>query len=303
MLRLAFAAIVLVLRASASAQSPREPIIDMHLHAISLNHFGSYPPPWALPDLRIASSPEDLRERTFAELRRHNVVKAAISGPLNLVQSWRALDPDRFLAGIIISGDMDANRLRQLQELHKTGQLQILGEFGPQYCGRSPGDPAYDGLFALAEEMDLPIGLHMGIGPPRTEADCCPMFRVAAGDPLLVEEVIVRRPRIRLYIMHAGWPHLDHTVALMQVYTQVYADLSVINWFIPRAEFHSYLKRLVDAGLGNRLMYGSDQMLWPEAITKGIEAINSAPFLTAAQKRDILYNNAARFLRLQLQPP
>jgi len=30
----------------------------------------------------------------------------------------------------------------------------------------------------------------------------------------------------------------------------------------------------------------------------GIEAIESADFLTAAQKRDILYNNAARFLRL-----
>jgi hypothetical protein len=37
-------------------------------------------------------------------------------------------------------------------------------------------------------------------------------------------------------------------------------------------------------------MYGSDQMLWPEAITRGIDAINSAPFLTAAQKRDIQYN-------------
>jgi uncharacterized protein len=33
-------------------------------------------------------------------------------------------------------------------------------------------------------------------------------------------------------------------------------------------------------------------------IGKAIEAIEQAPFLTEEQKRDILYNNAARFLRL-----
>ena len=44
-------------------------------------------------------------------------------------------------------------------------------------------------------------------------------------------------------------------------------------------------------------MFGSDQMTWPGLIEYGIEAIESAPFLTTAQKRDILYNNAARFLR------
>jgi hypothetical protein len=39
-------------------------------------------------------------------------------------------------------------------------------------------------------------------------------------------------------------------------------------------------------------------MVWPEAIDLSIEAINSADFLTPEQKRDIFYNNAARFLRL-----
>ena len=54
----------------------------------------------------------------------------------------------------------------------------------------------------------------------------------------------------------------------------------------------------MDAGLGKRLMFGSDQMQWPEAIDDAVEAIESAPFLTEEQKRDIFYNNAARFLRL-----
>lgn len=39
-------------------------------------------------------------------------------------------------------------------------------------------------------------------------------------------------------------------------------------------------------------------MVWPQAITVALRTIMDAPFLTAHQKRDILYNNAARFLRL-----
>ena len=45
-------------------------------------------------------------------------------------------------------------------------------------------------------------------------------------------------------------------------------------------------------------MFGSDQMNWPKAIDFAVESITSAPFLSDEQKRDILYNNAARFLRL-----
>jgi predicted TIM-barrel fold metal-dependent hydrolase len=45
-------------------------------------------------------------------------------------------------------------------------------------------------------------------------------------------------------------------------------------------------------------MFGSDQMIWPGIIEPAIKVIEDAPFLTSAQKRDIFYNNAARFLRL-----
>ena len=45
-------------------------------------------------------------------------------------------------------------------------------------------------------------------------------------------------------------------------------------------------------------MFGSDQMVWPKVIGMAIDGIESASFLTQEQKRDIFYNNAARFLRL-----
>ena len=79
---------------------------------------------------------------------------------------------------------------------------------------------------------------------------------------------------------------------------QVYVDIGVINWAIPRKEFHYYLRRLVEAGFGKRIMFGSDDMVWPEVIGRAIEGVNSATFLTPEQKGDIFYNNAAEFFRL-----
>jgi predicted TIM-barrel fold metal-dependent hydrolase len=113
-----------------------------------------------------------------------------------------------------------------------------------------------------------------------------------------LEEALVRHPRLRVWIMHAGWPMLDDLLAVLWTHPQVYVDLGVIIFALPRAELYRYLRVIVEAGFGSRVMFGSDQMVWPETIERGIRTIEEAPFLSEQQKRDILYNNAARFLRL-----
>jgi uncharacterized protein len=98
--------------------------------------------------------------------------------------------------------------------------------------------------------------------------------------------------------MHYGSPLVDEMIAMLFSYPNLYVDIACNDWGNPRAQFYDHLRRLVEAGFAKRIMWGSDQMVWPWAIDIAIEAIEQAPFLTAEQKRDIFYNNAARFLRL-----
>ena len=98
--------------------------------------------------------------------------------------------------------------------------------------------------------------------------------------------------------MHAGWPMIDDLLAVLWAHPQLHVEVGVIVWALPRAEFYRYLQRIVEAGFGSRVMFGSDQMVWPGVIERSIRVIEEAPFLNERQKRDILYNNAARFLRL-----
>ena len=114
----------------------------------------------------------------------------------------------------------------------------------------------------------------------------------------MLEDVLRRHPKLRIYVMHYASPLVDEMIAMMFTHPNLYVDVACNNWSFPRAQFHDALERMVDAGFEKRILFGSDQMYWPDAIGEGIKAIETAPFLDAGQKRDILYNNAARFLRL-----
>ena len=286
--------------AFAQRGTHRLAIIDMHMHAHPANRFGKARLPNPVTGRPSASTTDDALLRAALEaMDHHHIVKAFASSYLDSVERWRVAAPERIVGGAQIDVGIPMPDVARLRRDFAAGRLGFMGEIGAQYLGLTPSDPVLEPYFALAEEFDIPVGIHTGISSPNTPYECCPKFRVALGNPLLLEEPLIRHPKMRLYLMHAGYPYLQETVALMSVYPQVYADLSAIDWIIPGADFHAYLQALMRAGLGKRLMFGSDQMIWPEAIGMAIDGIESARFLTPAQKRDIFYNNAVRFLRLK----
>lgn len=285
--------------AQRKVQRPKPPIIDMHLHAFGFDEFGNPPPPNEITGKRpTARTDKEALEATLSALKRYNITKAVASGPLEDVLRWREAAPDRIIGGAYVGPRNALPELSLLRNEFVAGRLAVMGELGLQYRGLSPSDLIMEPYFALAEELDIPVGIHTGLGDSGTPYSCCPKFRVTLGNPMQLEELLIRHPKLRVYIMHAGWPYQRETIAIMYMYPQVYADLAVINWVIPREEFHEYLKGLMRAGMGKRLMFGSDQMVWPDAIGLAIQGIESAKFLTVEQKRDIFYNNAARFLKL-----
>jgi uncharacterized protein len=281
------------------AQERLPPIIDMHMHAdLPPGDVPAGAPAICRPEPCRATgsatgSHAETLQKTLEAMDRYNIVKGFVSGlDLDLVQKWVAAAPDRFIAAPFILKPGHPNP-QLLRREYAAGRLSGMGEIATQLAGLPPNDPALEPYFALAAEFDVPVLVHtLGIGPE------LPGFRSAAGNPLLLEEVLVRHPKLRIYVENAGYPFRGEMVAMMTQYPQLYADVSTISWVLPRTAFYEYLEALVKAGLGQRLMFGSDQMRWPEKIGEAIRTIEEAPFLSEEQKRDIFYNNAARFLRL-----
>jgi predicted TIM-barrel fold metal-dependent hydrolase len=226
---------------------------------------------------------------------RYNIVLGIASGDLETVDQLRKAAPERIWAGP--SSGIPGLDIEKLRALYKSGRLRIMGEVTAQYRGLSPSDSILDPYFALADSLDVPVCIHTGMSFPGI-TQSSPKFRVSLGNPLLLEEMLNRHPRLRVWLAHMGWPFLEETIGILNVYPQVYVDTSAMDWLWPREGFISYLSELIKSGFAKRIMFGSDQMTWPDAIGIAVEAIDKADFLSAEQNRDILYNNAARFLRL-----
>jgi len=277
-------------------------IIDMHVHAYggegsaTSAYFGSeYTNPLTGNTITASLGPEEHLKETFDAFDALGIVKAMVSPGTPLgVAAFHAHDPDRVLVGHNID-DLDIEAARSAYE---RGLLDVIGEVTLQYAGVAPDDPRVGTIFGLAAELDVPVGYHMlPGGPPGRAAMGMTKMRGAHGNPLLLEDHLERYPSVRLYVMHAAWPMVSELLALLYAYPQVSVDIGVIAWSQPRAEFHSYLRRLVDAGHTDRIMFGSDQMVWPQMIAVSVETVEEAPFLSEVQKQAIFHDNAATFLR------
>lgn len=323
-----FALAGIVVAAGAAPTSAEEPatydgpVIDMHLHAYTAD--GNGPPGTPLcPELsefawdgqgswiehfgaKVLSRPcpkpiagsltdEALRDETIAEMRRLKV-RGLLGGSEERVADWMQAAPDLFWPARHLNPQRDPETTPEsLAADFAAGEIVAIAEITGQYSGIMVDDPRMEPFWSMAEREGLPVGVHIGLGPPGA-VHMYPSFR--AQSPSHLADVLGKHPKLRIFVMHGGYPYIDDLKALLWVHPDLMIDIAVLQFALPRAEFHAFLAELVRAGFGDRIMFGSDQMNWPGAIGLGIEAVNEADYLTYDQKKAILHDNAARFLRL-----
>ncbi|MEQ6166412.1 MULTISPECIES: amidohydrolase family protein [unclassified Ekhidna] len=276
----------------AFAQSYTGPIIDMHLHDYTQeNHYAVPAKDGIMPPLNVA----DFRAEVMRYIDKYNIVKAMVSPAEGLMD----LDKNNvFIPGHMV--EQPPNDTVAFKELIISGEMKVFGEIGAIYGGYTLSDPAFEPYLDICERYDIPVAVHTGGGPQEITFRCCPNFRLKLGDPLEIEDVIVKHPKLRIYMMHAGEVFYENALRLMSMYPKLYADLGVLLWVdvMPMDYAERFLIKAKQYGLIDQVMFGSDQMVWPHAIEKSINTLNGYDFLTLADKQKIFYSNAERFLRL-----
>ena len=279
-----------LLATSLAAQTPSttttdlpDRLIDMHVHA------------WQSPPQTASFKQSLLDAFTTFHLDR-----AVVSGPA--AGAAAELAPGRLLVG---AADGAGSRLPSAAEFATSVQhhrIAVLGELDEAWDGEPLTATRLERYFSVAETSGTPVAVFTGVAPPRT-LERFPNYRVQLGRPTAIEPVLARHPRLRVYLMQAGWPFLEDTMAFMHVHPDIYADIGNLsaNPAIPRDEFHAYLGALMRAGLGKRLMFGSglDITEWAAGIGSMVKSIEDAPFLSPSDRSDIFFANASRFLNLR----
>jgi len=274
------------------------PVIDMHVHGTN-------------------TTPADLINR----MKALNIRFAFVANLAPEVSLWNsAMSPAQYLPSLTFpcpegvapfvdrpcwEGSQEFPDTNWLRTQLRAGNIKGFGELVPELLGISPDDTRLEPYWQLAEEFDIPVAIHMGPGPPAAAYGLTPAttklkaFRMAVGDPILLEDVLLRHKKLRLVVMHAGWPFLDSMLAMLYAHPNLYVDVGGLQTesMVPRASYYRHLRSLVEGGFSKRIVFGSD---FPNQVEIGIRAIEGADFLSPDQKSDILCNNAARFLRLDL---
>ena len=270
--------------AQAVAARPQR-LIDVHLHV------------WdPLPVER------SFRDSLLTAFDAYHLERAVASGDLAQVRALAAFDSGRVLAGVSYGPGIALPSPDVLRDEFRTGRLAVFGEVDAAWLGEPLDSPHLAPYWELSEGAQVPVAVFTGLAPAGTSArPCCARYRATAARLQDVEEVIVRHPKLRMYLLQAGWPYRAETVALLQTYPELYAELGNVvgNPAIPREEFLDYLRALMRAGFGKRLMFGSglSAQEWGTKVGPMIDAIQAAPFLSEDERADIFYRNAERFLR------
>ena len=281
--------VVITLLGISSLEAQDRKIIDVHMHSLQLDMLP------AKMDTMIGyerpASAKALRNQTIDQLQRFNITKAVTSGNAERLSELKKASPNRIIRSQWIPWDIKGDSLQayldSLSTWYEQGRFQVIGEVLTQYSGIAPSDSILDPLWSFAEREGIPVGIHINDLPIT-----CPDAFSNGCTPLPMKEVLAEHPDLKLYIMHGGYPHLQDMVDLMESYPQVYVGAT---FHLKKGEQYRYLKGLIDAGFGDRIMFGSDQMLWPEQIGDFVNLIQNAGFLSEKQKQDIFYDNAARF--------
>jgi predicted TIM-barrel fold metal-dependent hydrolase len=127
-----------------------------------------------------------------------------------------------------------------------------------------PTDTRAMRVYALAEELEMPVLIHPG--SPFTEQS-----KMEFGRPVLLDEVARTFPRLRIIIAQMGHPWVDETICLLGKHQHVFTDISGML----RRPWQAY-NALVSAyqyGVMDKLLFGSD---FPyTSATECIEALYS----------------------------
>jgi len=148
-------------------------------------------------------------------------------------------------------------------------------------------DKAFYPCYTAAQELDVPIIIHTG-----------PALIIGAQikhvQPLMVDEVAVDFPDLKIICAHMGGHHYMDVHNLLVRHPNVYDDLS----FWP---LHPYYKdmipwNLLEKTVPDKILLGSDYPAG-QTLTEAVEAVRSLP-ISEVFMRKILGENAARLLGL-----
>ena len=154
--------------------------------------------------------------------------------------------------------------------------------FHPLSFGLAPNDRRFYPLYAKCNELDIAVGMQVGHSAEVLPSD--------VGRPMLVDDVAIDFPNLRINLSHTGWPWVDEWCSMLWRHPNVYGDISA---YFPKSLDERQV-RFMDSSRGrNKVLFGTNGL----GLAKCVEQFREMDIKDETKQR-VLHDNAVEFLQL-----
>src|ERR1019366_8093455 len=151
------------------------------------------------------------------------------------------------------------------ETLDEIVRLKLRGvKLGPIYQNIHPADPRMMKVYQFCQAHQLPIMIHQGTTFVRTGP-----LKYAL--PILLDDVAVEFPELRMIIAHLGHPWIADTLVLIRKHPHLYSDISALHY--RPWQFYNALIMAKEYAVLDKLLFGSVRKSYPGQARKVMSAI------------------------------
>ena len=224
-------------------------------------------------------------------LRAHH---SGLRVPNDYIATYAASHPEK----VIGFGAIDPAVDPIYETLDEIVRLKLRGvKLGPIYQNIHPADPRMMRVYQFCQAHQLPVMIHQGTTFVRTGP-----LKYAL--PILLDDVAVEFPELRMIIAHLGHPWIADTLVLIRKHPHLYSDISALNY--RPWQFYNALIMAKEYGVLDKILFGSDYpFTTPEAQIHGLRNINhfaegtNLPRLSGEEIERLIYSPTLTCLGLE----
>ncbi|WP_431188603.1 amidohydrolase family protein [Arthrobacter crystallopoietes] len=282
--------------------------VDMHVHIeaddhghtdmpdefreAAQKHFGASHEPW-----KVDAIAAYYRERKMAAVI-FSVDHESVTGhppiPNRDIAAQAAQHPDVLIPFASIDPARGEEGLREARVLVEEHGVKGF-KFHPNLQAFHPNDPVAYPLYEVIQELGVPALFHTGQSGIGSGMPGSGGIRLKYSNPLVLDDVAVDFPELKIIIAHPSFPWQDEALAVAARHTNVYIDLS--GWS-PKY-FPANLVQYANTLLRRKVLFGSDfPLLPPDRWIADFEKLEIKPEVRPM----IMKDNAIRLLQLDDAP-
>ncbi|HEU5123285.1 MAG TPA: amidohydrolase family protein [Verrucomicrobiae bacterium] len=220
---------------------------------------------------------------------------SGLTSPNEYVADYVRMHPEK-LIGFAAVDPLHDNVIETLE--HAVQDLKLRGvKLGPIYQNIHPLDERMMPVYRFAEENHLPIMIHQGTTFPRRAP-----LKYAL--PILLEDVAMQFPDLKMIIAHMGHPWIAETVVLIRKQPNFFADISALHY--RPWQFYNALVCAKEYGVLNKLLFGSDYPYTnPDSTMESLRAINqivagtNLPKFSTEEIENLIHSPTLQLLNLE----